>query len=113
MIDMRGMKDMKLRFVLFFDISIQRKAHLCSLLPDCSEWLSLLDKAINFMPLVCKALDQCYLKAKLIFSFLPLLVWNALSNYWLFWLFFFFFNALDWNQLTSLLITENALPVSL
>lgn len=34
------------------------------------------------------ASDQFYLKDKLIFSFLSLLVWNALGNYRLFWLCF-------------------------
>lgn len=69
------------------------------------------DKAINFMPLVFKASDQCYLKDKLIFSFLPLLVWNALGNYWLNWL--VFLNSLAWNQLMPVHITKNTLPVSL
>ncbi len=61
--------------ILFFlDDSIQHRAHLCSLLPDYAERQSLSDKAISFMPLVFKASDQCYLKDKLIFSFLYLLV---------------------------------------
>ena len=70
------------------------------------------DKAINFMPLVFMVSDQFHLKRKLIFSFLSLLVWNALGNYRLFWL-FLFLNSLDWNPLMSLHITENTLPLSL
>ncbi len=61
--------------VVLLDISIERsRAHLRSLLPDYAERQSLSDKAIHFMPLVFKASDQCYLKDKLIFSFLSLLV---------------------------------------
>lgn len=69
-----------------------------------------LGQAINFMPLVFMASDQFYLKDKLIFSFLSLLVWNALGNYRLFWL-VFFFNSLNYNQFTSVHITGNTLPL--
>lgn len=58
--------------------------HLGFVLPDYgyADWKSLLDAAINFMPLLLKASDQCYLKDKLIFSLLSLLVQKALGSNW-------------------------------
>lgn len=80
---------------------------LCATRLRFAEWKSLSDMAINFMPLVLKASDQCYLKDKLIFSFLSLLVWRALGSNWL-----VFPNSLNWNQFKPLHITAMLLAMS-